>query len=821
MSDWGPSAGEAFATGFAQGFSDTYGTLSAQKRKEDADLVKFNMERFVREEEKFKAAEQADAKKVDAAKKFATANGLPEKAWGNLYNDFNMGITANQIQAKIDNGAYTKIDTKTSNVAMQVDDLSSVDARTSNQTENLLKTDTERKDKPEDVKVPGQSLFEKVSGTVSDLFDKEKRQEKREERVLESTLSKLDLDQADYDRILNGYSSVSPEISYVYSAKKDPSKAPKWKSLGNVTKANYLSFAAEARANKDEDQAIAIETLGASIDSANPVYSDFATMTDANAPGRLLAAQSANKPLVADKIESFILNNTDPSKGPKHKDWATLTVSNSRGRLIAAQRAKDPDSVSQIMEYILEKDDAFPDKIDKDWITSQYSKFAIAAARPDATSDDKAAFQNFKQLELPAYMEAYKLLNPDDALDFEQAFNEYYRLSNDPEADPEKTAEALKVANGAIIGMSIQQQIKENAGKPLALVKVGLNGDASFITSAQTVITAGGTSYVDGMGDPVGEGFRILGKDEDEAREKVVNALSTRVKGYDNNFVTATGAVRLLGELSNMVIDDPNVLLSTAGFAKGLSNLNKELTLGVKIIGDLFESTYGEGVSEDSVVTQAMVERRLVRQGVLAEGQTLTDLAKTPTINLGDSIEDLAKKKSAFNAKLILTAFRAGGLEGQTGMAMSNKDFDRLKDVVAASKDGPTFVAELSGYIQGRIDTLNDDASLLQQDRGRLNYQGRYGYDPFMGKSPVKEWGTLTAEDAEPMDERFLRGVDILNGDYTFDKEKTPTFDAVTAGAVEFMKNSVGSAGYEQNKKFFITKFGQSAFDALALGANQ
>jgi hypothetical protein len=216
-----------------------------------------------------------------------------------------------------------------------------------------------------------------------------------------------------------------------------------------------------------------------------------------------------------------------------------------------------------------------------------------------------------------------------------------------------------------------------------------------------------------------------------------------------------------------------------------------------------------------------MVERRLVRQGVLAEGQTLTDLAKTPTINLGDSIEDLAKKKSAFNAKLILTAFRAGGLEGQTGMAMSNKDFDRLKDVVAASKDGPTFVAELSGYIQGRIDTLNDDASLLQQDRGRLNYQGRYGYDPFMGKSPVKEWSTLTAEDAEPMDERFLRGVDILNGDYTFDKEKTPTFDAVTAGAVEFMKNSVGSAGYEQNKKFFITKFGQSAFDALALGANQ
>ena len=56
MSSYGPSAGEAFVTGFAQGFSDTYGALSAVKRKEDADLVKFNMERFVREKDKFNEA---------------------------------------------------------------------------------------------------------------------------------------------------------------------------------------------------------------------------------------------------------------------------------------------------------------------------------------------------------------------------------------------------------------------------------------------------------------------------------------------------------------------------------------------------------------------------------------------------------------------------------------------------------------------------------------------------------------------------------------------------------------------------------------------
>ena len=116
-------------------------------------------------------------------------------------------------------------------------------------------------------------------------------------------------------------------------------------------------------------------------------------------------------------------------------------------------------------------------------------------------------------------------------------------------------------------------------------------------------------------------------------------------------------------------------------------------------------------------------------------------------------------------------AFRAGGLEGQTGMAMSNKDFDRLKDVVNASKDGETFVTELGKYVQGRIDTLNDDASLLQNDAGRVGFQNRYGYDPYSGNSPVTEWSSLTEEGAE-MDPRLQKGFDILSGDYTFDEKK-------------------------------------------------
>ena len=781
MSKYGLSPGEAFATGFASSFASTYQTVGMQKKKEESDLVKFNMERFVREKDKFKEAELADAKVVDTAKKFATANGLPSDAWGNLYNDLSMGITPNQVQAKIDGGSYTQINTSKKNIVTTEADLSSVDARTSSQTDALLETDTTRQDQPADIKVPGENLFQKAVGGMSDLFNKEKRQEKREERILQSTLSKLDISESDYDNILNGYTSVAPEISYVYSAKKDPSKAPEWQSLAKVTKENYIPYAAEARAKGDEEQATAIEAVGQSIGSANPVYADFSTMTKTNAAGRLLAAQSNSKPLIAAKIQEWMESNVDPDSGPKYKDFSTMTVSNARGRLIVAKRTGDADSTEVITNFLLEKDQAFPDKIDKDWITSQYSKFAIAANREGASDEDKSAFQNFKELELPAYMEAYKLVNPDDeALDFEQAWNKYYALKSDPESDPNDIAQALKIANGAIVGLSLQEQIKDNAGKPVSLVKIAEDGTASFVTGAMPVFTADDKpSYQDLGGQVVGEGFRVLGKDEDEAREKVVNSISTRVKTYDNNFVTATGAVRLYGELAGMVIDDERVLFATSGGAKAVSNFFKEVNNGLGIIDDIFKANSDGVIAEDSIVTQDMVTRRLQENGILPQGQTLQQVAGIDVLSLGDSVEDLAKKKAAFNAKLILTAFRAGGLEGQTGMAMSNKDFERLKDVVNASKDGETFVKELGSYIQGRIDTLRDDASLLQQDRGRINYERRYGYDPFMGESPVKEWGSLTEKGSE-IDPRLQKGFDILAGDYTFDKNQAPVIVTIS-----------------------------------------
>lgn len=825
MSDWGPSPGASFAAGFAQGFAGTFVAGKQQQQREDADLVKFNLQRFVNKQDEYNKAAKADEATVDLAKNYAQANGLPPDVWGNLYTDFKAGMTPGQIDAKIASGVYTPIK---NNQPAVVTTESQVDSSTVNQTDALLQEDPAltTNTTPGKVDTPAQNVFQRMGGFLSDAFDKDKQTKKREERVLAETLNKLEIEQSEYDRILSGYQSQTPEISYVYSANKDPSKQPKWMSFSNVTKENYIFLAAEAKKQGDNTQSEAILNLGQLAKNESADFQDYSTLTSKNAPGRLLAAQVSGYTEVATNIENWMADpkNIDPEDVPNYRKYEqAVSPEKTRAMIFAARQAGDGEAVEALLTRLEEIDEAYPDQIDKNYIQSEYVRLSLAAHGDGATESDKLAFQNFKNNTLPTFMEIYKRLNPSEKpLDFESAWNNYYTLKSDPNADPADVTQALKVANGAIIGKSILENVEQNAGKPVSLVKIGENGVAEFITSATPQYTGDGkTTYIDGYGQTVGDGFRIVGKDEDEAREKVSNSISTRVKAYDANFVTATGAVRLYGELADMVIDDDRVLFATSGAAKSASNFLKEVNNGLDIIGDIFEANSTNGESID--ITPDMIERRLRQKGQLAEGQTLEDLANTNTITLGDSVEDLAKKKAAFNAKLILMAFRAGGLEGQTGMAMSNKDFERLKEVVNASKDGETFVTELGKYVQGRIDTLQDDASLLQNDRGRVNFQNRYGYDPYSGNSPVTEWSSLTEEGAE-IDPRLQKGFDILAGDYSFNKNATPEVTetiSVPQGSIDLMIEQVGTENYETYKKLFIQKYGQSAFDALSLETNQ
>ena len=71
MSDYGPSAGASFASGFAQGFAQVYSVQKAEERREDSDLVKFNMQRFVNKKDAWNEAKKEDELIKDTAKRYA------------------------------------------------------------------------------------------------------------------------------------------------------------------------------------------------------------------------------------------------------------------------------------------------------------------------------------------------------------------------------------------------------------------------------------------------------------------------------------------------------------------------------------------------------------------------------------------------------------------------------------------------------------------------------------------------------------------------------------------------------------------------------
>ena len=107
MSDYGPSAGESFAVGFAQGFANTFVAAKQQQAREDADLVQFNMKRFINKQDQYNEAKKQDELIKDTALAQEKAYNLPEGSWQNIYVDLRGCMNLGQVQNKIADGIYT------------------------------------------------------------------------------------------------------------------------------------------------------------------------------------------------------------------------------------------------------------------------------------------------------------------------------------------------------------------------------------------------------------------------------------------------------------------------------------------------------------------------------------------------------------------------------------------------------------------------------------------------------------------------------------------------------------------------------------------
>lgn len=91
-------AWEGFATGFAQGFNTTFTAGLKAKEEEKRDKIRFGAQAWLKKEERYNAAKQADKLLMDQAKALTSSESLiPNDAVVDVYNMLKSGRTAKMI----------------------------------------------------------------------------------------------------------------------------------------------------------------------------------------------------------------------------------------------------------------------------------------------------------------------------------------------------------------------------------------------------------------------------------------------------------------------------------------------------------------------------------------------------------------------------------------------------------------------------------------------------------------------------------------------------------------------------------------------------
>ena len=112
-----------FATGFADGFTKSYSARLANEANEKKDKIRFGAQAWLRKEERYNAAKQADEKLMSQAEALVSSQSLiPNDAVGDVFNMLQGGMTTSQILSDVrTSGAKFDLLPKPSESALSMD----------------------------------------------------------------------------------------------------------------------------------------------------------------------------------------------------------------------------------------------------------------------------------------------------------------------------------------------------------------------------------------------------------------------------------------------------------------------------------------------------------------------------------------------------------------------------------------------------------------------------------------------------------------------------------------------------------------------------
>ena len=267
------------------------------------------------------------------------------------------------------------------------------------------------------------------------------------------------------------------------------------------------------------------------------------------------------------------------------------------------------------------------------------------------------------------------------------------------------------------------------------------DGVQAFMLVVEKPGADGKVQMLDSTGQPLVEGkdYTFLRNIEGE-ESKALHKISVQTNKYNQEAQTAKVAIveGLINSEQALAFarEDPRVRNASGDVAQAITNFVRSGSGVLQVMESLFE-----GQADDYMVTEEQFRAAVAKNAPNASGDLVDAIVSGDVQKLGD-------KTAMFEASMLSLVFRAGRMEGQSGNAMSNKDFERLSEMLNVKGGYEAFEQTLRTFMADKIRVFDVKAQGVLTGPPN-DFKAMYGYLPILQPTTFSDFVTQYAETTE------------------------------------------------------------------------
>ena len=260
------------------------------------------------------------------------------------------------------------------------------------------------------------------------------------------------------------------------------------------------------------------------------------------------------------------------------------------------------------------------------------------------------------------------------------------------------------------------------------------DGVQAFMLVVEKPGADGKVQMLDSTGNPLVEGtdYQFLRTIEGE-ESKALHKISVQTNKYNQEAETAKVAIveGLINSEQALAFAraDPRVRNASGDVAQAITNFVRSGSGVLQVMESLFE-----GQADDYMVTEEQFRAAVAKNAPNASASLVDAIVSGDVQKLGD-------QTAMFEASMLSLVFRAGRMEGQSGNAMSNKDFERLSEMLNVKGGYEAFEQTLRTFMADKIRVYDVKAQSVLTGPPN-DFKEMYGYLPILQPTRFSDFVT-------------------------------------------------------------------------------